>query len=147
MRGGFYPLLVNGINVPLQVSGGSGLRPVQPARRHGRGPQAGSCNSCCTSTTGRIMPGKPSPVDIPERPGAIAGLMDSDRPRAVPKFSCEVNLADGAKIKHHAGGTTIELPGGKAMVNSPQFKLFNAPSALVRVPGEFVAVVEVAERL
>ena len=70
--------------------------------------------------------------------------MDSDRPRAVPKFSCEVNLADGATMKHHAGGTTIELPGGKAMVNAPQFKLFNAPSALVRVSGEFVAVAEVS---
>ncbi len=97
-----------------------------------------------TSTTGRIMPGKPWTVDIPERPGAIAGLMNSDRPRAVPKFSCEVNLADGAVMKHHAGGTTIELPGGKAMVNAPQFKLFNAPSALVRVSGEFVAVAEVS---
>ena len=38
--------------------------------------------------------------------------MESDRPRAVPKFSCEVNLADGATMKHHAGGTTIELPAG-----------------------------------
>ena len=145
MRGESYPLLINGVNVPLQVSGGtaSGQLSLPVATAADR---KLAMQFVLTSTTGRIMPGKPSPVDIPERPGAIAGdRWNSDRPRAVPKFSCEVNLADGAMMKHHAGGTTIELPGGKAMVNAPQFKLFNAPSALVRVSGEFVAVAESVE--
>ena len=34
-------------------------------------------------------------------------------------------------------------PAGTPLVNSPQVKLFNAPSALVQVQGEFVAAVEV----
>ena len=96
-----------------------------------------------TRTTGRILAGKPTAVEIPERPGMIAGLStEPDRPRTVPKWSCEVNVAEGVKIKHHPGGSTIDLPAGMAMVNAPQFKLFNAPR-LVRVDGEFVASVEI----
>ena len=139
---GSYPLLVNGTNVPLQISGAAAAGqfnlPVATAEDRKLLVQF-----VLTTSTGRIMAAKPTPVEIPESPGAIAGMIEDDRPRAVPKWSCEVNLADGVKIKHHAGGTTIDLPGGTALVNSPQVKLYSAPSALVQVQGEFVAAVEV----
>ena len=70
---GVYPLLFNGVNVPLQVSGGtaSGQLSLPVATAADR---KLAMQFVLTSTTGRIMPGKPSPVDIPERPGAIAGI-------------------------------------------------------------------------
>ena len=141
---GSWPLLVNGTNVPLLISPGSATAqvslPVATAQDRKLMMQF-----VLTRTTGRILAGRPTAVDIPERPGMIAGLAtEPDRPRTVPKWSCEVNVAEGVKIKHHLGGSTIELPAGVAMVNAPQFKLFNAPSALVRVDGEFVAVVEIS---
>jgi hypothetical protein len=49
----------------------------------------------------------------------------------------------GVAIKHEAGATTIELPGGAALVNAPQYKLYNAPAALVQVKGDFIAAAQV----
>ncbi len=140
---GSWPLLLNGTNVPMQLSAGSATAqlsiPVGTAEDRKLMMQF-----VLTRTTGGILAGKPSAVEIPERPGMIAGLStEADRPRTVPKWSCEVNVAEGVKIKHHPGGSTIDLPAGVAMVNAPQFKLFNAPAALIRVDGEFVASVEI----
>ncbi len=140
---GSWPLLVNGTNVALRVSGGSATGalslPVASADDRKLFMQF-----VLTRASGRMLASKPTSVDIPDRPGALPGLAaEPDRPRTVPRFSCEVNLADGGKVKHHAGGSTMELPAGVAMINAPQFRLFNAPSALVRVDGEFVAMVMV----
>jgi S1-C subfamily serine protease len=140
---GSWPLLLNGTNVPMQISSGSATAqlsvPVATAEDRKLMMQF-----VLVRTTGGLLADKPTAVEIPERPGMIAGLStESDQPRTVPKWSCEVNVAEGVKIKHHPGSSTIELPAGVAMVNAPQFKLFNAPSALVRVDGEFVAMVEI----
>ncbi len=141
---GSWPLLLNGTNVPMQMSPGSAkatfsLPVATPADRKLM------AQFVLTRSTGRIFASKPVPVDIPERPGTIAGLaMEPDRPRTVPRWSCEVNFTEGAKISPHAGGAIMDLPAGVAMINAPQFKLFNAPSALVRVDGEFVAMVEIS---
>jgi S1-C subfamily serine protease len=139
---GSYPLILNGTNVALQVSGAvaAGQFSLPVARPEDRKLLA---QFALTMANGRIMAAKPTPIDIPDSPGAIAGMDRDDRPRAVPRWSCEVNVVEGVKIKHHAGGTTIELPGGTPLVNAPQAKLFTAPGALVQVQGEFVAVVEV----
>ncbi len=48
-------------------------------------------------------------------------------------------------MTHKPGMTIIDLPGGVAANNSPQNNLYNAPCALVRVDGDFVAVVEVLD--
>ncbi len=141
---GSWPLLINGTNVPMQMSPGRAkatfsLPVAVPADRKLM------AQFVLTRSTGRIFASKPVPVDIPERPGTIAGLaMEPDRPRSVPRWSCEVNFTEGAKISHNPGGAIMDLPAGVAMINAPQFKLFNAPSALVRVDGEFVAMVEIS---
>ncbi len=141
---GSWPLLLNGTNVSMQISRGSATAKfsVPVATPEDRKLMA---QFVLMRSTGRIFASKPVPVDIPERPGSIAGLaMEPERPRTVPRWSCEVNFTEGAKISHHPGGSTIDLPAGVAMINAPQYKLFNAPSALIRVDGEFVAMVEIS---
>ena len=52
-------------------------------------------------------------------------------------------MADGARMKHEPGPTTINVTGGVPGNNSSRSGLFNAPCALVKVDGDFVAAVEV----
>ena len=76
---GFYPLLVNGTNVPLQISGAAAAGqfnlPVATAEDRKLLVQF-----VLTTSTGRIMAAKPTPVDIPESPGAIAGMFEDTSP-------------------------------------------------------------------
>ena len=46
-------------------------------------------------------------------------------------------------MAHKPGATTIDLPAGVPVNNAPQYDLFNAPCALVKVEGDFVVSVGV----
>lgn len=97
-----------------------------------------------TDASGRIRTSKPAPITLPEKPGPILGWSAGPRtPATLAKFSCETNLGEGIKIGHKVGETTIDMPGGVALINAPQYKLFTAPCALVRVDSDFTALVVV----
>jgi S1-C subfamily serine protease len=139
---GEWPVLPGGTSVPLSLAGGTAngqisLTVAKPDDRKLL------MQFLLTDTAGRVAASKPTAVNLPDRPGIIPGLLEPSRPRTLAKWSSEVNLAEGAKITHQPGKTMIEIPGGIPMVNSPQFKLFNAPCALVQVDGDFIAVVKV----
>jgi S1-C subfamily serine protease len=140
---GSWPLLINGTNVTLRMVPGSAtgqfnLPIATPEDRKLL------VQFVLTRTSGGTIASKPNPVEIPERPGLIAGNEEDDRPKTVPRFSCQVNLSENVKLRPHAGGLTIELPAGQPMINAPQFRMFNAPSALTKVDGEFVASVQIS---
>lgn len=94
---------------------------------------------------GRVYGGEPHKISIPEKPGPIKEMEPLPEAKELAQWSCEVNVTDGVKMKHEPGLTTINLPGGIAMNNSPRLGLFNAPCALVKVDGDFVAQVEILD--
>jgi S1-C subfamily serine protease/regulation of enolase protein 1 (concanavalin A-like superfamily) len=97
-----------------------------------------------TDLSGTVRFSKPVPVTLPEKPGVITGWSeDSDRPKTLAKWSCQSNIGEGVKMAHQPGATTIDLAGGAPLINAPQYRLFTAPCAMVRVQGDFVAVVKV----
>jgi len=139
--GGGWPLLSGGTSVALSLAGAAANGQVRlpvatPADRKLL------VQFVLTDTSGRVSASKPTTVNLPDRPGMIAGLAEA-KPRVLVKWSCEVNVAEGAKISNQPGSTTIDIPGGIPMVNAPQFKLFNPPCALVQVDGDFLATVKV----
>lgn len=139
---GSFPLLDGGTNTSLTVSSGTANGQLNvpvgaPADRKLL------VQFVLTDIGGRVMATKPTPVELPERPGMIAGMAESTKPKTLAKWSCEVNLNPGVKIVNKPGSTTIDVPGEEPMVNAPQYQLWNAPSALVRVDGDFVAMVRV----
>ncbi|HMB08788.1 MAG TPA: trypsin-like peptidase domain-containing protein, partial [Isosphaeraceae bacterium] len=139
---GRWPLIPGGTSVPLTLGNGRAagqfsLPAVDPDDRKL------IVQFVLTDTAGRITASKPMPVVIPERPGPIAGLGEAPWSQAVARWSCEVNLDGGCKMTHQPGFSTLDLPGGTPMVIAPQNKLYNAPSALVRVDGDFAAAVRV----
>ncbi|MDR3638831.1 MAG: trypsin-like peptidase domain-containing protein [Isosphaeraceae bacterium] len=139
---GSFPLLDGGTSAPLSVAPGvaSGQVDVPVGAPVDRKLVV---QFVLTDIAGRITASKPTPIELPERPGTIAGLAESVKPKTLAKWSCEVNLNQGVKIANKPGSTTIDTPGEAPMVNAPQYQLFNAPSALVRVEGDFVAMVKV----
>jgi S1-C subfamily serine protease len=93
--------------------------------------------------TGKIIANSiPLALMIPDRPGKIYDYKKENRAKSLAKWSCETNLAEGIKMKHQPGATTIDIPPG-AYNNAPQYNLFNAPCALVKVDGDFLAAVEI----
>jgi hypothetical protein len=140
---GRFPLLESATIVPLTIAAGSaGAQFSVPVAK----PEDRKLvvQFVLTDTAGRSVTSAPRPIELPEAAGPIAGVMESERKRVQAKWSCEVNLALGAKIANQPGLTTIDVPGGKAMGNVPQFKMYNAPSALVKASGDFLAGVIVA---
>jgi S1-C subfamily serine protease len=94
--------------------------------------------------TGKIIASSiPLVLTIPDKPGKIYDYQKVNRAKSLAKWSCETNLAEGIKMKHQPGSTTIDIPAG-AYNNAPQYNLFNAPCALVKVEGDFLASVEIA---
>lgn len=140
---GNYPRLQNqgAVDAPLAVGSGMAVGqitvPVASA-----GDRKIVVQFVLTDLAGRLFHTKPVPWELPERPGMIMGSED-EKPRTLAKWSCEVNKGEGVKFTNTVGVTTITTPGEEPMVNGPQFKLHNAPAALVRVEGDFVATVAV----
>ncbi len=94
--------------------------------------------------TGNIIGSSiPLPLTIPDRPGRIFDADQQTKAKQMAMWSCETNLSDGVKMHHKPGTTTIDLPAGLPLNNAPQYDLFNAPCALVKVDGDFLTSVEV----
>ncbi len=140
---GLYPQLPNATTVPLALGGGvaGGQFPLPTATPEER---KVVFQLVVTDALGRVMTTRPMNANLPDKPGRIAGLDQQARERVLTKWSCETNLGEGIKMSHAAGSTTIDLPAGVPLNNAPQYNLFNAPCALVRVGGDFVTGVEVA---
>ena len=139
---GAWPQVPGGTSVPLTIAAGlaSGQVGFPVARPDDR---KVVIQVILTDSLGRAIASKPIAVTLPDRPGRIAGLGELEKAKLLAKWSCEPNASDGVKVAHQPGKTTIDLPGGVALVNAPQFGLFNAPCALTRVDGDFVAMVKV----
>ena len=140
---GNFDLLANATTVPMVMNAGMAgaqftMKIAKPEERKLLG------QFVVTDILGRAIVTRPMPITIPERAGRIPGLGEAPaREKTMAKWSCEGNLWDGVKIKNGTGITTIDVPGGMALVNAPQYKLFNAPYAMVRVDGDFAATVKV----
>ncbi len=140
---GNWPQLPGGTNVALTLSGGTaaGQFAVPVPKPEDR---KLLFQFVVTDSMGRTGTSKPLPTTLPDRPGPIPGLGEGQaRAKTLARWSCEPNVGDGIKMTHQPGATTIDLPGGAPLVNAPQWGLFNAPSALVRVDGDFLAIVKV----
>jgi S1-C subfamily serine protease len=154
---GHYPIMPGSKDIKLEMRASATITglPVADAAGYGQldlpittpGDRKLYFQIVVTDSFGRNIGGKPTPTTIPDKPEL--GLHDLDthqRQRAaatLAKWSCEVNKGVGVKMKHDPGLTTISLPGGVAFNNMPKENLFNAPCALVRVEGDFVAKVEI----
>ena len=139
---GVYPQLPNATNVPLTLGGGQAggqftLPTTTPEDRKV------VFQFVITDAVGRVSTTKPMTANLPDRPGRIVGLDQQVRERTLAKWSCETNLGEGIKMTHTPGSTIIDLPANVPINNAPQYNLFNAPCALVRVDGDFVAMVKV----
>lgn len=86
-----------------------------------------------TDAKGRTRISRPITSTLPEKPGR----MDTENALIARAWSCELNQIEGSSIQNTPGTTTIHLPGGKPLVLSSKFKLYEAPSALVQVEGDF----------
>ena len=65
-----------------------------------------------TDLSGRTIASKPTAVSLPERPGSIEGLAEALKPKTPSKWSCEVNLREGAKINNAPGRRRSTSPAG-----------------------------------
>jgi S1-C subfamily serine protease len=140
---GTWPQLAGGTTVPLTVksgtAGGQVAIPVATADDRKLFTQL-----VLTTTSGATIARRPVPIMIPEKAGPIAGWGGPpSRPKSLQSWSCEVNVMEGVAMRHQAGATAIDLPGGTPLVNAPQYRLFTAPGALVQVKGDFVASAQV----
>jgi S1-C subfamily serine protease len=149
---GHYPIMPGSKVVPLQLRPSTSIRDFPVADAAGYGEIDLQINTpadrklyfqiVVTDTFGRSYGGKPTATTIPDKSESFLHDLDShtkERPEgSLAQWSCEVNLADGIKMKHEPGSTTISVPGGLAYNNMPQHHLFNAPCALVKVEGDFV---------
>jgi S1-C subfamily serine protease len=155
---GHYPILPNSKVVPLEKRPASSIRnlPIADAAGYAEIDIPITTPSdrklyfqvVVTDSFGRNYGNKPVMTTIPDKPENVLRDLDQDGGRdsnspTLAQWSCQANLADGIKMKHEPGLTSISLPGGVPISNSPQYDLFNAPCALVRVDGDFVALVEV----
>jgi S1-C subfamily serine protease len=94
--------------------------------------------------------GRPILIPIPDRPGRILDVESSESGGAekpTPRWSCLSNLGEGIKITSKPDSTSITLPPGIPLNNAPQYDLFNAPCALVKVSGDFISAVMVDRSL
>ena len=141
-KGGYLPL-EGGTTVPLSVFSGTAsgtftlpINKPDDRKIHFQFLRLDAANQL-------IGASKPIPATLPDRPGKLADLGMEMRPKTLAKWSCETNLGDGIRMAHKPGESTIDLPEGVALNNAPQSQLFNAPCALTKVTGDFVATVEV----
>ena len=139
---GNWPLLAGGTNVPMRVADGSGVAEFNVAAATPDDRKV-LIQVLLTDSFGRVTAGKPMAASLPDKPGPLQGIERFARPRTVAQWSCETNLAEGIKMTHLPGTTIIDLPGGVPINNSPQYNLYNAPCALIRAEGDFVATVGV----
>ncbi len=96
-----------------------------------------------TDKGGRVMASSPVVIELPNRTGTVANAGREAPERGPARWSCDVNVSDGAEIKHNGDETLIDVPGGSPFINAPQYASFNAPSSLAKVRGNFVASVVV----
>ncbi len=151
---GHYPILPGSKALPMQLVAASAIKNMPIADAAGvvefdmPAPTAADrkivIQIVVTDSFGRNFGGQTHSVALPDKPGPIMGIEGRvAREATLAQWSCEANLAEGIKMTHKPGMTIIDLPGGVAANNSPQYNLFNAPCALaVRVDGDFVAVVD-----
>ena len=143
---GKWPLLEGGTEVPLAIADGFGFATIQVAA-----PTLDDrkllLQVVLKDSFGRLVTCEVHPVSISYNrtgPGAIKGMdAEASTPRTASHWSCETNLSEGIKMTHKPGTTIIDLPAGVPINNAPQYNLFNAPCALVKVDGDFVATVGV----
>jgi S1-C subfamily serine protease len=150
---GRYPLLANSTVVPMKLVPASAIKDMPIADAAGVAEFDMTVNNSderkilfqvvVTDSFGRNFGGEPVPVVVPDRPGNFKEVVDYVKPKTPSQWSCLVNLDDRIKMKHDPGMTTISLPGDVPHNNMPKQNLFNAPCALVKVEGDFVAAVEV----
>ncbi len=137
---GHYPILPNSKAVPMQLLPASAIKNLPIADAAGYAEFDVPINTpddrklylqvVLTDSFGRTYAGKPLPANLPDKPESF--LQDLDKgaeEQTLAQWSCEANLGEGIKMKHEPGLTTISLPGGVALNNSPQSNLFNAPCA------------------
>jgi S1-C subfamily serine protease len=139
---GNWPQIAGGTNVPMRIANGSGvadfdLSAATPDDRKVL------LQILVTDSLGRASAGRPIPASLPDKPGPLQGIEKFSTPRTLAHWSCEANLAEGIKMTHSPGATIIDLPGGVPINNAPQYNLFNAPCALIRAEGDFIATVGV----
>jgi S1-C subfamily serine protease len=141
---GSYPILPASADVPLQLANGDATCEITIPLAQPDDYKL-LFQFVLVDSAGRTYAEKPRAVTLPDQPGQpLLGLGgESDKPKTIARWSCEVNTGEGATIKNIAGLTTIQLPASVPHVNAPQFKLFNAPSALVQTSGDFMAMVAV----
>ena len=139
---GNWPLLEGGAVVPMTIKEGSGvaefgMSAATPADRKLL------LQIVLTDSFGRAVAGKPMTASLPDKPGPLQGIERSSTPKTLARWSCETNVAEGIKMTHAPGSTIIDIPGGVPVNNAPQYNLFNAPCALIKAEGDFVATVGV----
>jgi S1-C subfamily serine protease len=139
--GGGYPELPVGTTVPLMLKDGTagGTVPIPVKNAADR---KVILQFVVSDALGRRA-SKPIKATLPDRPGPFVEF--NPTPKVPSKWSCEPNKGEGIKMTHEPGATVIDLPAGVALNNAPQIKLFNAPCSLVKVDGDFVALVQVAD--
>ncbi len=139
---GTYPLMPSSVHVAFKIENGlaSGILSIPSPKLEDR---KQNLQVAITFVDGVTLTSKPLPIELPDRQGVIAGLVEDAHAKTLAKFSCEVNIGDDVKIVSSPGKVMINVPGGAPLTNAPQFKLFNAPCALVRVKGDFLCAVTV----